>query len=184
MDAIQNRLSAQLKGHKKEPLKQGEDYKQAVAGYLIMSMEAGRTAEEIDKLQDKINNLNSSAEGTAAAFTPLADVLNNLATNTLVDFGTQIGNLLSGGEFSLDGFITMLADAIIEIGKHLLIVSGLFAAVDALFKDPATWPIAIAVGIAAVAAGPKLLFESLELSCLTFKLNLLFCLITQTKSSF
>jgi len=156
MDAIQNRLSAQLKGHKKEPLKQGEDYKQAVAGYLIMSMEAGRTAEEIDKLQDKINNLNSSAEGTAAAFTPLADVLNNLATNTLVDFGTQIGNLLSGGEFSLDGFITMLADAIIEIGKHLLIVSGLFAAVDALFKDPATWPIAIAVGIAAVAAGTAL----------------------------
>jgi len=156
MDAIQNRLSAQLKGHRKEPLKQGEDYKQAVAGYLIMSMQAGRTAEEIDKLQDKINSLNASAEGTAAAFTPLADVLNNLATNTLVEFGTQIGNLLSGGEFSLDGFISMLADAIIEIGKHLLIVSGLFAAVDALFKDPATWPIAIAVGIAAVAAGTAL----------------------------
>jgi hypothetical protein len=156
MDAIQNRLSAQLKGHRKEPLKQGEDYKQAVAGYLIMSMQAGRTAEQIDKLQDKINSLNSSAEGTAAAFTPLADVLNNLATNTLVEFGTQIGNLLSGGEFSLDGFISMLADAIIEIGKHLLIVSGLFAAVDALFKDPATWPIAIAVGIAAVAAGTAL----------------------------
>jgi len=156
MDAIQNRLSAQLKGHRKEPLKQGEDYKQAVAGYLIMSMQAGRTAEEIDKLQDKINTLNASAEGTAAAFTPLADVLNNLATNTLVEFGTQIGNLLSGGQFSLDGFISMLADAIIEIGKHLLIISGLFAAVDALFKDPATWPIAIAVGIAAVAAGTAL----------------------------
>ena len=156
MDAIQNKLSAQLKGNRKDPLQQGQNYKEAIAGYLLMAMEAGRTAEQIDKLQDKINNLNSSAEGTAAAFTPLADVLNNLATNTLVDFGTQIGNLLSGGEFSLDGFITMLADAIIEIGKHLLIVSGLFAAVDALFKDPATWPIAIAVGIAAVAAGTAL----------------------------
>jgi len=156
MDAIQNKLSAQLKGNRREPLQQQQNYKEAIIGYLLMSMEAGKTAEQIEKLQDKINSLNASAEGTAAAFTPMADMLNNLATNTLVEFGTQIGNLLSGGEFSLDGFISMLADAIIEIGKHLLIVSGLFAAVDALFKDPATWPIAIAVGIAAVAAGTAL----------------------------
>ena len=156
MDAIKNRLSAQLKGNRKEPIKQQQNYKEAIAGYVLMAMQAGLTEEEIDKLQDKINSLNSAAEGSASAFTPLADVLNNLATNTLVEFGTQLGNLFSGEEFSFDGFITMLADAIIEIGKHLLVVSGLFSAVDALFKNPATWPVAIAVGVAAIAAGTAL----------------------------
>ena len=51
-----------------------------------------------------------------------------------------------------DGYV----GAIIEIGKHLLIVSGLFAAVDALFKAPGMWPVAIGVGIAAIAAGTAL----------------------------
>jgi hypothetical protein len=157
MDVIQNRLSAQLKGHRKEPLKQGEDYKQAVAGYLIMSMEAGRTAEEIEKLQDKINNLNSAAEGTAAAFKPMADILNNLATNTLVEFGTQVGDLLSGGKFSLDGFLGMIANALIQIGTHLVLISKLFLAVDALFASGgALAPFAIPIGIAAIVAGVAL----------------------------
>lgn len=157
MDAIQNKLSAQLKGNRKEPLQQAQNYNEAIAGYLLMAMEAGRTAEQIEKLQDKINNLNSSAEGTAAAFTPMADMLNNLATNTLVEFGTQIGNLLSGGEFSLDGFLGMIANALIQIGTHLVMVSKLFLAVDALFASGgALAPLAIPIGLAAIAAGVAL----------------------------
>ena len=157
MDAIQNKLSAQLKGNRKDPLQQGQNYKEAIAGYLLMAMEAGRTAEQIEKLQDKINNLNSSAEGTAAAFTPMADMLNNLATNTLVEFGTQIGNLLSGGEFSLDGFLGMIANALIQIGTHLVMVSKLFLAVNALFASGgALAPLAIPIGLAAIAAGVAL----------------------------
>ena len=157
MDSIQNKLSAQLKGNRKDPLQQGQNYKEAVAGYLLMAMEAGRTAEQIEKLQDKINNLNSSAEGTVAAFTPMADMLNNLATNTLVEFGTQIGNLLSGGEFSLDGFLGMIANALIQIGTHLVMVSKLFLAVDALFASGgALAPLAIPIGLAAIAAGVAL----------------------------
>jgi hypothetical protein len=156
MDAVNLRLKAQLKGHNKEPLKKQEDYQQAIAGYVAIGLQAGLTTEQVDKLQGAINGVNSEAKGTAAAFTPMANILNNLATNTLVEFGTQLGNMLSGGEFSLNGFLTLLADAIIEIGKHLLIVSGLFAAVDALFKAPGMWPVAIAVGVAAIAAGTAL----------------------------
>jgi hypothetical protein len=157
MDAIQNKLSAQLKGNRREPLQQQQNYKEAIIGYLLMSMEAGKTAEQIEKLQDKINSLNASAEGTAAAFTPMADMLNNLATNTLVEFGTQIGNLLSGGEFSLDGFLGMIANALIQIGTHLVMVSKLFLAVNALFASGgALAPLAIPIGLAAIAAGVAL----------------------------
>ena len=157
MDAIQNKLSAQLKGNRKEPLQQAQNYNEAIAGYIIMAMQAGRTAEEIEKLQDKINSLNASAEGTAAAFSPIADILNNLATNTLVEFGTQIGNLLSGGKFSLDGFLSMIASALIQIGTHLVMVSKLFLAVKALFASNGLLaPFAIPIGIAAIAAGVAL----------------------------
>jgi len=157
MDAIQNKLSAQLKGNRREPLQQEQNYKEAIAGYIIMAMQAGRTAEEIEKLQDKINSLNASAEGTAAAFSPIADILNNLATNTLVEFGTQIGNLLSGGKFSLDGFLSMIASALIQIGTHLVMVSKLFLAVKALFASNGLLaPFAIPIGIAAIAAGVAL----------------------------
>ena len=157
MDAIQNKLSAQLKGNRKEPLQQAQNYNEAIAGYIIMAMQAGRTAEEIEKLQDKINSLNASAEGTAAAFSPIADILNNLATNTLVEFGTQIGNLLSGGKFSLDGFLSMIASALIQIGTHLVMVSKLFLAVKALFASGGLLaPFAIPIGLAAIAAGVAL----------------------------
>lgn len=156
MSAISNELKAKLKANRKEPAKQAVNYADAIASYTELGKQAGLTAEQIDAVGDAINSTNSAAEGTAAAFTPMADILNNLATNTLVEFGTQLGNMLSGGEFSLNGFLTLLADAIIEIGKHLLIVSGLFAAVDALFKAPGMWPVAIAVGVAAIAAGTAL----------------------------
>ena len=156
MSAISNELKAKLKANRKEPAKQAANYADAIASYTELGKQAGLTAQQIDTVGDAINSTNAAAEGTADAFTPMADILNNLATNTLVEFGTQLGNMLSGGEFSLNGFLTLLADAIIEIGKHLLIVSGLFAAVDALFKAPGMWPVAIAVGVAAIAAGTAL----------------------------
>jgi hypothetical protein len=157
MDAIQNKLSAQLKGNRREPLQQAQNYNEAIGSLIIMGMKAGTTAEQIEKLQDKINSLNASAEGTAAAFTPIADILNNLATNTLVEFGTQIGNLLSGGKFSLDGFLGMIASALIQIGTHLVLVSKLFVAVDALFASGGVLaPFMIPIGIAAIAAGVAL----------------------------
>jgi hypothetical protein len=156
MSAISNELKAKLKANRKDPNKQAVNYADAISSYTELGKQAGLTAEQIDTVGDAINSTNAAAQGTADAFTPMADILNNLATNTLVEFGTQLGNMLSGGEFSLNGFLTLLADAIIEIGKHLLIVSGLFAAVDALFKAPGMWPVAIGVGIAAIAAGTAL----------------------------
>jgi hypothetical protein len=156
MSAISNELKAKLKANRKDPNKQAVNYADAISSYTELGKQAGLTAQQIDTVGDAINSTNAAAQGTADAFTPMADILNNLATNTLVEFGTQLGNMLSGGEFSLNGFLTLLADAIIEIGKHLLIVSGLFAAVDALFKAPGMWPVAIAVGVAAIAAGTAL----------------------------
>jgi hypothetical protein len=153
MSAISNELKAKLKANRKDPNKQAVNYADAITSYTELGKQAGLTADQVDSVGDAINSTNAAAQGTADAFNPINDIFDNLATNTLVEFGTQLGNMLSGGDFSLEGFMTMMANAIIEIGKQLLTVSGLFAAVDALFKAPGMWPVAIAVGVAAIAAG-------------------------------
>jgi hypothetical protein len=63
---------------------------------------------------------------------------------------------MSGKEFDFTKLGTILADALSSIGKALIAYAVTNGAVAELFKNPATWPLAIAAGIAAVAAGSAL----------------------------
>lgn len=125
--------------------------------YRDIAKEAGYGTKEFD---DAIKNLGFSLEGLVDPIEQMKmnveNALKDLAQGALVELGVQLGNVLSGGEFSMEGFMDMMANAIIAIGKHLIIVSGLFAAVDKLFKNPSTWPLAIAVGVAAIAVGTSM----------------------------
>ena len=157
MDAIKQKLAVELKANKKSPVKKVENYQGAIQAYTTLGAEAGNTAKQIEKTDDEINSTKSSMEGLIEATTPLADILNNLATNILVEFGTQIGNALSGAGFSLDGFLGLIADALIQLGTHLVTVSGLFAAFDALFASEGKLAfLSIPIGLAAIAAGTML----------------------------
>jgi hypothetical protein len=51
---------------------------------------------------------------------------------------------------------TILADALSSIGKALIAFALTNGAAMELFKNPKTWPLALAAGIAAVAAGTAL----------------------------
>jgi hypothetical protein len=125
--------------------------------YRDIAKEAGWGTTEFD---EAIKNLGFSLEGLVDPIEQMKmnveNALKDLAQGALVELGVQLGNVLSGGQFSMEGFMDMMANAIIEIGKHLIIVSGLFAAVDKLFKNPSTWPLAIAVGVAAIAVGTSM----------------------------
>lgn len=122
--------------------------------YKIAAKEAG---SESTKFDEAIKELGFSMDGLVDPLEQMKlnieKTFDGLATDTLAELGTQLGNVLSGGEFSMEGFMDLLANALISIGKHLVLVSGLFAAVDKLFKNPSTWPLAIAAGVAAIAAG-------------------------------
>jgi hypothetical protein len=122
--------------------------------YKIAAKEAG---SESTKFDEAIKELGFSMDGLVDPLEQMKlnieKTFNGLATDTLAELGTQLGNVISGGEFSMEGFMDLLANALISIGKHLVLVSGLFAAVDKLFKNPSTWPLAIAAGVAAIAAG-------------------------------
>jgi len=153
-------LSATLKATKGNYNAQASAIQLAVSKlteYRDIAKEAGYGTKEFD---DAIKNLGFSLEGLVDPIEQMKmnieNALKDLAQGALVELGVQLGNVLSGGEFSMEGFMDMMANAIIAIGKHLIIVSGLFAAVDKLFKNPSTWPLAIAVGVAAIAVGTSM----------------------------
>ena len=157
MSAISNELKAKLKANRKDPRKQAVDYAAAISSYTELGKQAGLTAQQIDTVGDAINSTNAAAEGTADAFTPMADILNNLATGVLVEIGTQLGNLFSGESFSMDGFLSMIANALIQLGTHLVTISGLFKAFDLLFASGgALFGMSIPIGLAAIAIGTSL----------------------------
>lgn len=67
--------------------------------------------------------------------------------------GEDLGNLLSGKDIT-GGIIDVLATALQQIGKILIVYGGIKARIDALLKSlKISGPLAIGLGIAAIAAG-------------------------------
>jgi hypothetical protein len=86
----------------------------------------------------------------------LQNIFDNLKIDLIVNFGEALGTALSGGEFDLTQLGTILADALSSIGKALISYAILSGAAMESLKDPTKWPIALAAGILAVAAGAAL----------------------------
>jgi hypothetical protein len=117
---------------------------------------AGISTEEYNK---KILNLQAGMSGLVDPIEQLNQSLQSIFTQLDIDmlagFGEQIGNLISGEKFDMSKLGTILADAIISLGKAL-ITYGVTqkAALKALSSmNPY---VAIAGGILAVAAGTAL----------------------------
>lgn len=122
------------------------------------AIEAGYGTEEFDK---SIANLKSQLEGLVDPIENFGiqfnDIMRNLQTNTLVEVGTQLGNIFSGVEVDASGFFKFLGDTLIQLGTQLILLSKLFLTIQALFASGgALAPFAIPVGIAAIAAGTAL----------------------------
>ena len=110
---------------------------------------------------DNITNLKASLEGLIDPIEQFEldfnNVINNLISGVLVELGTQIGKLFSGEGFSMDGFLNLIADAMIKLGTYLVSMSKLFIAVKALFASGGVLaPFMIPIGIAAIASGVAL----------------------------
>ena len=141
-----------------------EDYKNGL--YELASV-GGYTAEQYDKLDDAIRRVDGAIEGSKdrvknytvtwqETVNTINGILNNLDISLLTNFGEQIGNMLAGGKFDISEMGSILADALSSIGKALIAYAITNGAVVELFKNPKTWPLALAAGIAAVAAGTAL----------------------------
>jgi hypothetical protein len=122
------------------------------------AIEAGYGTEEFDKA---IINLKAQLEGLVDPIEQLEinfnAAINAIATGALVELGTQLGNVFSGGAFDMSKIIDLMANSLIQLGTYLVTVSKLFLSIKALFASGGLLaPFAIPIGIAAIAAGAAL----------------------------
>jgi hypothetical protein len=122
------------------------------------AIEAGTGTDEFNK---SIVNLKAQLEGLVDPIEQLEinfnTALNAIATGALVELGTQLGNVFSGGTFDMSGVLGLMASSLIQLGTYLVTISNLFVAIKALFASGGLLaPFAIPIGIAAIAAGVAL----------------------------
>jgi hypothetical protein len=135
-----------------------EDAIKANEAYKESAIQAGSGTEEFITAA---KNLKAQLEGLVDPVEQLEmdfnKTINSIATGALVELGTQIGNVFSGVGFNMDGFLGLIANALIQLGTYLVTISSLFIAIKALFATGgALAPFAIPIGLAAIAAGVAL----------------------------
>jgi Icc-related predicted phosphoesterase len=170
LDAINILATAQQKQHKGNQvniLKDLENEKQALYN---LADSAEWTAEQWDKIVDAIAKVKGEIQGSQPVLknfevtwtdtiNAMNGIINDFINNSLYALGESIGKVLAGENVdAIDVFGTLIADALQSLGKQLIAFGvAKLAAWDAL-KDitPAGAALAIAAGVAAVAAGAAL----------------------------
>jgi hypothetical protein len=141
-----------------------EDYKNKL--YDLASV-GGWTAEQFDKIDDALLRVDSAIDGSkdkVKSYTitwqetvnAINGILTNLDLSIVTNFAEQLGTMMAGGKFDITQMGTILADALSSIGKALIAFALTNGAAIELFKKPGSWPLALAAGVAAVAAGTAL----------------------------
>lgn len=141
-----------------------ENYKNKL--YDLASV-GGWTAEQFDKIDDALARVDAAIDGSKdrvknytitwqETVNTINGVLSNLNTSIVTNFAEQLGEMIAGGKFDITKIGAILAEGLSSIGKALIAFAITNGAVEELFKNPKTWPLALAAGIAAVAAGSAL----------------------------
>jgi hypothetical protein len=107
---------------------------------------------------DSIDKLNAKLKGYGDQWNVTAKSINNSIQNFVVSsftlMGESLGKALAGENVDVfNAFAMLIADALTSIGTSLISYATMVGLAMTLFADPLTWPIALAAGIAAVAAG-------------------------------
>jgi hypothetical protein len=107
-----------------------------------------------DKLNAQLKGLGDTWDATALK---INSTIRDFLESAFVSLGETIGKALAGED--VDGFQALgllLADALTQIGKALIGFAVLQKAAIEALKNPLSWPVALAAGVAAVAAGAYL----------------------------
>jgi hypothetical protein len=152
IENIKTTLDTELKINRKNLDKQREDIKNALAETAIL-IASTKNPEALQNLLTYFDQLEAKLAAFPKIGQQISDIINNSMISSFDALGQSIGEGLATGVFDFTALGNILADALMSIGKALIsyaVMAGL--AIKAL-KDPTKWKLALAAGIAAVAAG-------------------------------
>ena len=157
---VQTELDQTLKATRGSYAAQKEAYQLAIDKLKEKKAALDAAGISTEEYRKKIENLEAGMGGLVDPVEQLNQALQSAFSQLNIDmvtgFAENIGEMLAGGEFDFTKLAGILADGLSSIGKALIAFALTSGAAMELFKDPKTWPIALAAGIAAVAAGSAL----------------------------
>lgn len=148
------------KGNLRRRIQDFKEYIAKLEALRVSAIESG-TGVDVSPIDKAIKNAQSAMLALGTAWDETSRKINSSIQDALVGsfmlLGETIGNALAGKNFdAISALGGILATALTEIGKALIQFAVMEGIALQLFKDPTMWPVALAAGIAAVAAGAYL----------------------------
>ena len=160
VDLIDSQLKIGLRLNKDNVIGQQELIKQSMAkvgGLMMSSFGTGMFPVYLkfyDELNAKLLGMDAAALRGASAMEKVNGIISDMASNSIILLGENIGKALGGENVDLfGGFLELLSSGLQDIGKALIVYGAAMDAFKKAFKNPYA---AIAAGIALVAAGALL----------------------------
>jgi hypothetical protein len=155
INKLNEQLRVELKLHKNNVLLQQEDVKNKIDQLKFLQFFAAGNVAAIELINSAILKLS----GTLAGFSKISTVISNILGDTLQSafegIGETIGQLIATGKFDFSILGNILADALIQIGKALIMYSALVKAAKAALEK-GQFKAGLVVGVLAIAAGVAL----------------------------
>lgn len=145
-------LRAELRLHKSSVAFQQEDTKNKIKQLEVARVFAFGNVKALDAINSAILRLQGNLTGLGDVVTTIEDILRNTLQSTFEGIGETIGELVTTGKFNFGILGSILADALIGIGKALILYSSLVQAAKKAIEAGQV-KAGLIIGIAAVAAG-------------------------------
>lgn len=149
---LDSQLRAELRLHKSNVAFQQEDTKNKIKQLQFAQVFAAGNVKALEAINAAILKLQGSLTGLGDLSTTIDDILRNTLQSTFEGIGESLGELVTTGKFNLGTLGTILADALISIGKALILYSTLVQAAKKAIESGNVKG-GLILGIAAIAAG-------------------------------
>jgi len=153
--AIEGQVNAETKLYTGNYLKQKEAIKIAMAeiGAIMVATNNPKALMDLANAFDYLNNKLNAFGGVGKKIT---DMIDQMMIQSFTSLGEVIGNAISTGGFDFSAIGDIIANGLIQIGTALIAFATMEGLAIQSLKDPALWPVALAGGVLAVAAGTVL----------------------------
>ena len=118
-------LKAELRLHRSNVAFQQEDTKNKIKQLQFAQVFAAGNVKALDAINAALLKLQGSLTGLGDLSTTIDEILRNTLQSTFEGLGESLGELVTTGKFNLGTLGTILADALISIGKALILYSTL-----------------------------------------------------------
>ena len=145
-------LKAELKLHRNNVFLQQEDVKNKIKQLEIAKIFAAGNVKAIESINAAISKLQGNLTGLGDVTTTVTSILSSTLQSAFEGVGQALGDLAVTGQFNFNILGAILADALISIGKALVLYSSLVQAAKKAIESGKV-KAGLVIGIAAIAAG-------------------------------